>query len=53
MVGCYMRCFLYRQAVRVKEFGERMGHIRLFTIPIFRPFCGSVINLGLAIRKYL
>jgi hypothetical protein len=43
--------FIYRWGVRIKEFGERMGHVRLFGIHIFNWCCGPVINLGYAIIK--
>jgi hypothetical protein len=52
-LGGYMRGFLYRQALRIKDFGEWMSHIRLLGIPILRPFCSTVICLGLALRERL
>jgi hypothetical protein len=48
-----MSGFLYRWAIRIKDFGEWMSHVRVFGIPILRPFCGPVIILGLAIRDRL
>jgi hypothetical protein len=46
-----MKGFIFRWGQRVKDIGEQMAHIRLFGIPILRPFCGPVISLGLAIRN--
>jgi hypothetical protein len=43
--------FMYRFGVSVKEAGERMARMRLFGIPVLRPFCGPVIGLGYAIRE--
>jgi hypothetical protein len=42
--------FMYRFGVFVKETGERMAHIRLFGVPVLRPFCGPVISLGNRVR---
>jgi len=30
----------------VKDFGERMAHVKLFDFPLFRWCCGPVIRLG-------
>jgi hypothetical protein len=43
--------FVYRFGVSVKEAGERMARIRLFGIPVLRPFSGLVTGLGYAIRE--
>ncbi|MDR2717704.1 MAG: hypothetical protein LBB89_06530 [Treponema sp.] len=40
----------YRFGVSVKEFGERMGHIKVLGIPILRWCCSLVIWLGLIIK---
>ena len=37
---------IYRKGISLKERGERMAHIRIFGIPVFRCFCGPVIGLG-------
>lgn len=47
------RCFVYRWGQRIKDFGERMGHIRVFGIHIFRWCCGAVIGAGLAIKGWI
>jgi hypothetical protein len=41
---------IFRMGVRIKEAGERMGHIKFFGIHVFGWCCGLVIQLGLAIR---
>jgi hypothetical protein len=41
---------IYRSGVAVKEFGERMGHVKVLGIPILRWCCGPVISLGLTIK---
>ena len=41
---------IYRFGVAVKEFGERMAHIKILGIPALRWCCGLVISLGLAIQ---
>ena len=43
--------FAYRTGIRIKEFGERMAHVRVSGIPLFRWCCGPVIGLGLAIKN--
>jgi len=42
---------VYRAGVAVKEFGERMAHLRVLGIPILRWCCGAVIRLGLGIKS--
>jgi len=39
-----MKGFVYRLGVRIKEFGERAGHKKIF-------FAGAFIRLGLSIRN--
>ena len=46
----FSKGFIYRWGQRIKEAGERMGHISLFGIHIFNWLFGLVINLGLWIR---
>ena len=41
-----MKGFIYRTGIRIKELGERMGHIRVFDIHVFNWFSGFVIGLG-------
>ena len=40
----------YRTGVAIKDFGERMGHIKVLGVHIFGWCCGAVIRLGLSIR---
>jgi hypothetical protein len=42
--------FVYRWGVRIKDFGERMAHKKIFGIPALRWCCGPVIALGLALK---
>jgi hypothetical protein len=42
--------FIFRFGVFAKETGEKMAHIRLFGVPILRPFCGPVISFGKRVR---
>jgi hypothetical protein len=46
----FSKGFIYRWGQRIKDAGEQMAHVRLFSIPILRPFCGPVINMGNRIR---
>jgi hypothetical protein len=41
--------FVYRWGVRIKDFGKRMGHKKIFGIPVLRWGACPVISLGLAI----
>ena len=41
---------IYRLGIRVKNLGEKLGHIRLFGFHIFSLLCAPVINLGYALR---
>ena len=50
-----MNGFIYRTGVRIKDFGERLGHLKLFRIRIFRirPLSwipSLIICFGLALR---
>jgi hypothetical protein len=38
--------FVYRWGRRIKEYGERMAHVRVLGIPVFRWCCDPVIDLG-------
>jgi hypothetical protein len=42
-----MKGFIYRLAIGIKDYGERMGRI-----PVLCLFCSPVIGLGLAIRSW-
>ena len=42
--------FVYRLGVRIKEFGERMNHVKVLGKRIFGCCSGLVIGLGIAIR---
>lgn len=41
---------IFRLGARIKDAGERMGHIKVLGIRVFGWCCGLVIGLGLAIR---
>ena len=44
--------FIYRRAIAIKDFGERLAHIKVFNIrPLFWA-SGPVIMLGLALRDW-
>ena len=43
--------FVYRFGVSLKEFGERMAHVRAFGVPLLNWCCGPVIALGLMIKN--
>jgi len=42
--------FIWRQGQRVKDFGERMAHVRVLGISVLRWCCGPVISLGYRIQ---
>jgi len=42
--------FGIRWGTRVKEFGERLAHVKVFNVPLFRWCCGPFIRLGIVIR---
>jgi hypothetical protein len=46
----FSKGFIYRWGQRIKEAGERMGHVRLFGIHIFGFVCGLFIGLGIRIK---
>ena len=46
----FSKGFIYRFGVAVKEFGERMAHVKVSGIPVLRWCCRPVISLGLAIK---
>ena len=41
---------IYRLGVKIKEFGERMGHTKVFRLPLLSLLCSLVIRFGLAVR---
>ena len=45
-----MKGFIYRTGTRIKEIGERMGHVKIFGFHVFNWFCGSIIWLGISIK---
>ena len=47
----FSRGFVYRTGMRIKEFGERMAHVRVFSIPILNWCCGPFIDLGIAMKN--
>jgi len=40
---------IYNLGVRLKNFGERMAHVKLLGVPLFRWCCDPVRDLGLAL----
>ena len=48
-----MAGFIYRRAVAIKEFGERLAHIRVFGIRPLYWLSGPVIRTGLALREWV
>ena len=40
---------IYNLGLRLKNFGERMAHVRLLGITLFRWCCDPVIGLGFAL----
>jgi len=45
--------FIYRRAIAIKEFGERLAHIKILDIrPLFWA-SGPVIGLGLKLRDWI
>ena len=42
--------WIYRTGVAIKDFGERLGHIKVLSVHIFGWCCGLVIQFGLALR---
>ena len=41
---------VFRMGVRIKNLGERMGHIKVMGVRVFGWCCGAVIQLGLFIK---
>jgi len=48
-----MKGWIYRRAVGIKEFGERLAHIKLIGIRPMYWASGPLIMLGLAIRDWV
>ena len=46
----FSKGFMYRLGQRIKEAGERMGHVRILGVRIFRLWSGPVIGWGLWIK---
>jgi len=46
----FSKGFIYRWGVRVKDFGERLGHIKVFRIFILSWVARPISNLGLKIK---
>jgi hypothetical protein len=46
----FSKGFIYRTGMRIKDRGERIGHVRLFGFHFLNWLAGPVIRLGLAIR---
>ena len=45
-----MKGFMYRRAVGLKDFGERLAHIKVLGFRVFWQPSGLFIRLGLALR---
>ena len=43
---------IFNLGSEIKDFGERMAHVRLFGFPLFRWCCGPVIRLGYIVMDY-
>jgi len=43
-------CFIWRTGQRIKDFGERIGHVRLFGFHYLNWLASPVIALGYKIR---
>lgn len=42
--------FKYRWGIRIKDFGERLGHIRIFGFHFLNWLAGPVVGIGLKIK---
>ena len=42
--------FIYRTGVRIKEIGERVGHINILGVFIFNQLSGWIVSKGLAMK---
>jgi hypothetical protein len=47
----FSKGFIFRWGQRIKEFGERMGGVRLFGVPMFRWCADPVIGFGRRIKN--
>ena len=47
----FSRGFIYRTGVRIKDFGERVGHIKIHGFFIFSRLSGLITRIGLAIKE--
>ena len=45
--------FIYRRAIAIKEFGERLAHIKMLGIRPLIWASGPVIGLGLTLRDWI
>jgi len=43
---------VYRAGVAIKDFGERLGHIKVLGVRIFGWCCGLVIQFGLSRKGF-
>ena len=48
-----MRGWIYRRAVGLKDFGERLAHIKVLGFRVFWRPSGLLIRLGLALRDWV
>ena len=42
--------FIFRWGMRIKDFGERIGHVNIFGVPVFGWLADPIISVGLKIR---
>ena len=45
-----MKGFIYRWGIRIKECGERIGHVKIRGVFIFGWIAGPIITIGLKIK---
>jgi len=46
----FSKGFVYRWGMRIKDFGERLGHIKIYGVFIFNKLSDSITRKGLAIK---
>ena len=48
-----MKGWIYRRAVGLKDSGERLGHIQMFSFRPFSLLASVMICVGLALREWV
>ena len=46
----FSKGFIYRTGIRIKNFGERVGHVKIHGVFIFSWLSGWIVNKGLAMK---